>query len=429
MPILDLHERFQCSGGWGIERAFNKWVCKQPWRTALPMNFFERLLWNKTSKCCYFELVWLTNRNVNQSKKKPQCDSNHVRFDVPVPLLTLTIFSLLLSDIERYQKTNSILLYISCEHFLLSKPEWIVKVPLTEQQNLLGHQGFCKQSVMPPHELVSSLFECPHIFFPIFTGEQKYWEENIDLWEALGMEETWPTNITFFLLAPLKVTGCICWTKREPTKYFSTTWSQTLEDTSHCLPLRIYGDGADAQANAHFEMYTVLPVLSVASSTLDTRLLYAVRNTDKTSPESRKKILETLAWSFEAMRNFVIKWYALFLLCTNLFPTTCKNHTEVEHTQNHSMIQKQFWISIIWGCGRHPSCDPWGREFSETYHPSRFRKANTELCGGYTFVLDGVQGDADFIAAMFGLNRPSKFFRVTCYSFGFKNYLFFVCNI
>ena len=83
-----------------------------------------------------------------------------------------------------------------------------VKVPLTEQQNLLGCKGFCTQSVMPPHELASSLFEWPHIFHPIFTGEpgkiEKYWTENIDLWEALGIEETWPINITFLLLAPLQ---------------------------------------------------------------------------------------------------------------------------------------------------------------------------------------------------------------------------------
>lgn len=67
------------------------------------------------------------------------------------------------------------------------------------------------------------------------------------------------------------------------------------------IPLRIYGDGADAQSNQHFEMITLLPVLSASSSTLDTRLLMAVRNSDKTMVECRTKILEVVAWSFRAL--------------------------------------------------------------------------------------------------------------------------------
>ena len=43
--ILDLHERFLCGGGWGLERTLNKWACKQPWRQILPLSFFETLSW------------------------------------------------------------------------------------------------------------------------------------------------------------------------------------------------------------------------------------------------------------------------------------------------------------------------------------------------------------------------------------------------
>jgi hypothetical protein len=57
------------------------------------------------------------------------------------------------------------------------------------------------------------------------------------------------------------------------------------------------------------------------------------------------------------------------------------------------------------GKGRHPECDPWGQIFSENYHPQRARKANTRIAGRFHMVLDGIQGDADFIAAMFKLNR------------------------
>ena len=57
------------------------------------------------------------------------------------------------------------------------------------------------------------------------------------------------------------------------------------------------------------------------------------------------------------------------------------------------------------GLGIHPHCDPWGRAFSETYFPNRWRKAGSRLSGRFNYVLDGVQGDADFIAAVFSLNR------------------------
>ena len=55
----------------------------------------------------------------------------------------------------------------------------------------MGKRMFCKQAIMPPHEIVSHLFEFSTIFFPIFTGEpgrlEKYWEENQDLYDSLRM--------------------------------------------------------------------------------------------------------------------------------------------------------------------------------------------------------------------------------------------------
>lgn len=53
----------------------------------------------------------------------------------------------------------------------------------------------------------------------------------------------------------------------------------------------------------------------------------------------------------------------------------------------------------------HPDRDPWDRPFSADYERGRWEKAGTRLAGPFTFVLDGVQGDADFVAAMFGLQR------------------------
>lgn len=39
--ILELHEIFLSAGNWGVERALNKWVYKQPWRKVFPLEFFE----------------------------------------------------------------------------------------------------------------------------------------------------------------------------------------------------------------------------------------------------------------------------------------------------------------------------------------------------------------------------------------------------
>ena len=56
---------------------------------------------------------------------------------------------------------------------------------------------------MPPHDIVSNLYEHPEIFFPIFTGEpgrlEKYWVENQDLYKSLGMHssETWQFEVCF----------------------------------------------------------------------------------------------------------------------------------------------------------------------------------------------------------------------------------------
>ena len=41
--ILDLHERFLCSGGWGLERCFNQWCIRQPWRRIFPTSFLKLL--------------------------------------------------------------------------------------------------------------------------------------------------------------------------------------------------------------------------------------------------------------------------------------------------------------------------------------------------------------------------------------------------
>ena len=68
-----------------------------------------------------------------------------------------------------------------------------LQVQQTEQQFLVGGKTHCKQCVMPPHDIVASVYKFPQIFHPIFTGEpgaiEQYWENNVDLLDALQMPD------------------------------------------------------------------------------------------------------------------------------------------------------------------------------------------------------------------------------------------------
>ena len=57
-PILDLFERFECGGGWGLERTLNGWISRQPWRQPMPLTFFE-LLPSKYNTVLVFVCFWL----------------------------------------------------------------------------------------------------------------------------------------------------------------------------------------------------------------------------------------------------------------------------------------------------------------------------------------------------------------------------------
>lgn len=86
---------------------------------------------------------------------------------------------------------------------------------MTEQQKLLRNQQTCKQSVMPPHDILASLYNYPEVFHPIMTGEpgriQQYWTQNEDLYESLGMPdlEAWLFNMFFFCLMSHFQTICL----------------------------------------------------------------------------------------------------------------------------------------------------------------------------------------------------------------------------
>lgn len=80
------------------------------------------------------------------------------------------------------------------------------------------------------------------------------------------------------------------------------------------MPLRLYGDGADAHNAQHFELMSMLPILCASSSTMDSRLLLTVRSCDKTTTQTRTDILTVIAWSFEALRACTLKFSMISFL-------------------------------------------------------------------------------------------------------------------
>lgn len=72
------------------------------------------------------------------------------------------------------------------------------------------------------------------------------------------------------------------------------------------IPVRLYGDGADATRNQKFEVSSLLPVLGLSHATLDSRIVLSCRNVGATTDEARDQINTVLAWSFECLRPLMI---------------------------------------------------------------------------------------------------------------------------
>ena len=98
---------------------------------------------------------------------------------------------------------SSILLFVSWFVYTVIVPKLIttksprlclafsVQVQQTEQQVLLRGRRTCKQCVMLPHDIVSSVYQYPVNFHMLFLGVpdrlERYWSENLDLFESLQM--------------------------------------------------------------------------------------------------------------------------------------------------------------------------------------------------------------------------------------------------
>jgi hypothetical protein len=55
LEVLDLHNRFECGGDWGMERTFNAWVEKQSWRKLMPVQYFQ---FHVSKSALQFLLSW-----------------------------------------------------------------------------------------------------------------------------------------------------------------------------------------------------------------------------------------------------------------------------------------------------------------------------------------------------------------------------------
>ena len=65
------------------------------------------------------------------------------------------------------------------------------------------------------------------------------------------------------------------------------------------------------------------------------------------------------------------------------------------------------------GTGKHPSTDPWGQPFSQTYNKHRYEVAGQPLCPNedgilWRGVMEGIQADQDFLRLMLHLNRTAS---------------------
>ena len=62
-------------------------------------------------------------------------------------------------------------------------------------------------------------------------------------------------------------------------------------------------------------------------------------------------------------------------------------------------------IDLIPGAGVWPSHDWDGKPFSPSHYPRWHKLAGSELAGGWRGILDGIQGDQDFLHKVFHFKR------------------------
>lgn len=86
-------------------------------------------------------------------------------------------------------------------------------------------------------------------------------------------------------------------------------------------------------------------------------------------------------------------------------PDTCTIQIKMLCIQN--MFPPIGWqVCMFQGSGLWPTHDWDGKKFTKTHYPKWHSLAGTQLCGGWRGVLDGIQGDQDFLHKVFNFKRP-----------------------
>lgn len=171
------------------------------------------------------------------------------------------------------------------------------EVQPTWDKALLRGDKFIKQYCQPPHDIIRHMynFSSGEIFFYLFTGLPGVASQHFGVYVRSKCERT-HENCTIGLTRGNRSLLGWWWPRLEAQ--LPGVW----RSFSKVIPLRIYGDGADAARK--FEFFSLLPILACSSSTMDTRLVLSVRNCSRTYSDCRVKLAEVIAWSFEALRLY-----------------------------------------------------------------------------------------------------------------------------
>ncbi|CAE7324147.1 unnamed protein product, partial [Symbiodinium pilosum] len=80
------------------------------------------------------------------------------------------------------------------------------------------------------------------------------------------------------------------------------SWTDATEDWAYCVPLRIYGDGAEFTRllPALIQIICMIAPLG-AATTMKSRFMLSCINMMYHKDDSRQKILRVIQWSFEAL--------------------------------------------------------------------------------------------------------------------------------
>ena len=114
--------------------------------------------------------------------------------------------------------------------------------------------------------------------------------------------------------------------------------------------------------------------------------------------DSRKKNLETICWSFQAL-CVSATFFLIFLMLPTLLEPAKPMGTK------NTCPSTAYPITGS-GHGRFPTHDPWGKEFTKDYNKDRWKLGGQKIAGSFKGCLEGIQGDQDYVRAMM---TPARF--------------------